>query len=499
MKKRRFSINKKLHLLVIVVVMLVSFGISMLAYFINVEQIDGYFKRMSFNSAENFAAFIDPDFLYKLRKTAETEEYQKIREVSEKTGDDSLVEKYLRSEGLWDEYSRTKKKMCTYLDNMDDIKYLYIIVLGDRNALYDMYLIDDYDNPLCRTGDYEDREPELIGVDTSKKIETILTNDKWGNLCCSYAPVYTDDGELVCHVGCDVNIEAVLLERKKYVILMALCSVAVTAVVLVIGILFINRFITKPIRTLISETKKFTPAKNVSYEEAGVLHMELKSMDEISDIYDTIRSNQMDVIDYLNDMSKLEKDKQQYMTCLKQAENDIKDKEELLGIMSREVYRDSLTHVGNKKAYIREIDEISGRITDGTAEFAVAMVDVNDLKRINDEFGHKAGDTYIKGCCQIICDAFKHSPVFRIGGDEFVALLTGTDYQNRDRLLKEVRENFLKAYSDTGMPLYQRYSAAVGLAVFGPQDVTFEYVFRRADKAMYADKLSFKKKNGSYR
>ena len=382
---------------------------------------------------------------------------------------------------------------------MDDIKYLYIIVLGDSNALYDMYLLDDYDNPIYRTGDYEDREPELMGIDTSEKIEPTITNDKWGSLCCSYAPVYADDGTLICHVGCDVNMEAVLKERQNYIIYMSLCSVGVTAAVLLIALFFTSKFFARPIRRLTEEARKFTPAKNKSYEEAGVLQMNLKSLDEVSDIYEVLRSTQMNIIDYLNDLSKLEKDKEQYMTSLRQAQDDIKDKDELLGRMSVEVYRDALTHVGSKSAYIRKADELSGMITDGTAEFAVAMVDINDLKRINDQCGHKSGDTYIQGCCQIICNVFKHSPVFRIGGDEFVAVLTGVDYQNRDRLLRQIRAEFSKCYSNTSMPLYQRYSAAVGLAVFKPDDITFEYVFRRADKAMYADKMSFKNKNGSYR
>ena len=159
---------------------------------------------------------------------------------------------------------------------------------------------------------------------------------------------------------------------------------------------------------------------------------------------------------------------------------------------------DVLSHCA-ESWFNRKADELSAMISDGTAEFAVAMVDLNDLKRINDQLGHKAGDMYINGCCHIICDVFKHSPVFRIGGDEFVAILMGVDYQNRDTLIQQIKAEFSKCYSDIQKPLYQRYSAAVGLAVCMPEDATFEYVFRRADKAMYADKMVFKKKNGSYR
>ena len=91
---------------------------------------------------------------------------------------------------MWQEYEDTRMIMCTFIDNMEDVKYLYLIVLGDKHADYDMYLLDDYDNPLYQTGNYEEREPELNGVDTSKKIETTITTGKWGWLCSAYVPVY---------------------------------------------------------------------------------------------------------------------------------------------------------------------------------------------------------------------------------------------------------------------------------------------------------------------
>lgn len=498
-KPRRFSVSMKMRLFVTVVVLTVSFGIAILSYLISVKQIDTYFSRLASNSAQNFSAFLDPEFFLKLRNIAESEEFQAVRETAEKTENETLVQDYLTKQGVWEEYTQNRRKLCTYLDNMDDIKYLYIIVLGDSNAVYDMYLLDDYDNPLYQTGNYEKRESELIGIDTTASIEPTISTGNWGWLCSAYSPVYAEDGTLVCHVGCDVDMEKVMSERRNYQIYLSVGAFAVTAIVLGFAIFFTNKIIVRPIKQLTRETQKFTPAKNTSYEDAGVIRLDLRSHDEISDIYEVIRSTQMNVIDYLNDLSKLEQDNQQYQKSLKRAENDIKDKEVQLGIMSKEVNRDALTHVGSKTAYLRKADELSESIADGTAEFALVMVDLNDLKRINDQFGHKFGDAYINGCCQIVCRIFKHSPVFRIGGDEFLVILTGEDYRNRDPLIRQTRWDFLKSYSDTELPLYERYSAAVGLAVFTPEDVTFEYVFRRADRAMYDDKMRFKGENGSYR
>lgn len=61
---------------------------------------------------------------------------------------------------------------------------------------------------------------------------------------------------------------------------------------------------------------------------------------------------------------------------------------------------------------------------------------MNDLKKVNDFYGHDAGDRHILSAKKLICDVFKHSPVYRIGGDEFTVILTGTDYENGIELLQ---------------------------------------------------------------
>lgn len=70
-------------------------------------------------------------------------------------------------------------------------------------------------------------------------------------------------------------------------------------------------------------------------------------------------------------------------------------------------------------------------------EFAIAVFDLNNLKDINDRLGHEVGDQYIKNACRVICDSFKHSPVFRVGGDEFAVFLENTDYWVRERIMQQ--------------------------------------------------------------
>ena len=177
---------------------------------------------------------------------------------------------------------------------------------------------------------------------------------------------------------------------------------------------------------------------------------------------------------------------------------DVTAGEQQIGQIRQEAYRDSLTGVGSKAAYTKKVDQLINQIKNGLQDFAVVMVDMNNLKYINDDFGHEAGDLYIKGCCHLICDAYKHSPVFRIGGDEFVVILQGQDYERRAEITEELRSAYEEAFDSDKDP-WLRYSAAVGLAEYSARENTYDLVFKRADHAMYAEKKMFKQEHGSYR
>ena len=149
--------------------------------------------------------------------------------------------------------------------------------------------------------------------------------------------------------------------------------------------------------------------------------------------------------------------------------------------------RDGLTGVKNKAAYTRSEQDLDAKIKENSCEdFAVVVCDVNGLKSVNDTHGHQAGDEHLKACCTMICRVFKHSPVFRIGGDEFAVILTGDDYRAREILTRNLREQMKFNQADG------RATVACGMAVFIPdKDRSVSAVFNRADAAMYRNKKQF--------
>ena len=152
--------------------------------------------------------------------------------------------------------------------------------------------------------------------------------------------------------------------------------------------------------------------------------------------------------------------------------------------------RDALTGIRNKNAYAAEENRWNERIAKGeVTEMAVAVCDLNGLKLTNDTLGHKEGDNLLKAATAAICNTFRHSPVFRIGGDEFVAILVGGDFENREALVERFRrENKARSDADEGGVV-----VACGYADLRPGvDTRLEEVFDRADAAMYENKRQLK-------
>ena len=162
------------------------------------------------------------------------------------------------------------------------------------------------------------------------------------------------------------------------------------------------------------------------------------------------------------------------------------DYAKLLAHAQQEATIDGLTGVKNKHSYLEAEEDLNRKIADHRApEFAIVLLDVNDLKKINDTRGHQAGDEYIRSACEIICDIFKHSPVFRVGGDEFAVIVRGNNYQSIEELLEIMRDHNREALHNDGIVI------ACGMARY-ENDTCVAAIFERADKDMYDNKTALK-------
>ena len=164
------------------------------------------------------------------------------------------------------------------------------------------------------------------------------------------------------------------------------------------------------------------------------------------------------------------------------------EKEQELGTAKVLAYTDTLTGVKNTLAYADFEDQTNERIANGTLkDFGLIVFDLNNLKKTNDTKGHEAGDDLLKEASHTICDQFKRSPVFRVGGDEFVVILEGEDFGNRYALLEAFNRRIEANLREGGVVV------ACGLSVFRPgEDRSCRQVFERADRRMYGRKSVLK-------
>jgi diguanylate cyclase (GGDEF)-like protein len=151
---------------------------------------------------------------------------------------------------------------------------------------------------------------------------------------------------------------------------------------------------------------------------------------------------------------------------------------------------DGMTGMENRTAYLARIAELDPSLAKKMlSHFAVIMFDLNNLKYVNDEYGHAEGDKYIIASAKLLKKSFPDAELFRFGGDEFVALQFNTSPAELDALILGFEENVEKRNKRHNVKM----SIACGYALYDEKkDTCLADVYNRADAAMYAQKRKLK-------
>lgn len=302
---------------------------------------------------------------------------------------------------------------------------------------------------------------------------------KYGFYYTAYTPLIDSDGEVFGFLCVDISTKdfrnSIANHTKLILVLIIIC-----------GILFCYSFITWGQVYIAAPIEKLE--KSVS-EFAQKSHNQTNPSELLYNEPDIQTNNEVEFLSHA--VTKMTSDIKSYAENLIAAERKVTDLKENVTKLNVLAHQDSLTHVKNKTAYDKYLEILNAKITGETAQFAIVMIDLNQLKRINDTYGHERGNDYITGSCSIICDIYQHSPVFRIGGDEFVVILERRDFEEREKLYKNLTDIFGNESLYEGKDPWLKFSAAAGMAVFNPDtDKTTDDVFKKADKIMYDNKMA---------
>lgn len=378
--------------------------------------------------------------------------------------------------------------------NEFSIHYLYAIKPLNLNATANVMSVlsaeDDYNR-------YEDTEGNLylgwvsddeFDVATVQQFFDIMAQDgivffvektEWSTDYTGAMPLRTADGEAYAVLAVDVDITTLSGELLRH-------AVDNTGVIMLLGLIYTVTFLWWTRRNITNPVKLLEKGV-VDYAGRSQGQRDVEALKFQAPVIRT--DNEVESLSKA--ITRMTENMQDYVSDILSAEENSRSMKSLAEAMRELATIDDLTGVRNKTAYSREVEKLDReREENADIHFGMAMIDLNYLKYINDNFGHEKGNQALCALRAIICEVFAHSPVFRVGGDEFIVILRGRDYRNIEKLSAEFRA---RANGSKENEPWEHVSAALGVALYDPEiDHNVDDVLKRADINMYAMKTAMK-------
>ena len=356
-----------------------------------------------------------------------------------------------------EKYNELQQNFNVFIDQVD-IMYLYIVIPKENGLLNilsatsqaerdageeDMelgYLEEGYSSSELKH--YRD------GYDKSE-ISYFEERSTYGTYFTASKVLTDSNGQKVALLCADIDINALHGTIAKMMAVIGASVIGSMAAFSVIVLFLIRKNITGPIFALEKSARTFAEeaTDNANIKKASYHAPDVKTGNEVQSLAEAMQS---------------------VASALK--------------MNAEKATTDALTGVKNKHAYVDFEGQLNQNIEQKQTEpFALAVFDIDGLKDVNDTKGHAAGDECIRKACATVCNAFKHSPVFRIGGDEFAVFVVGVDYENLDVLIQSIKEQ------NERNAAVGEVCVSCGVAKYqGEPNV--ETLFKRADALMYDHK-----------
>lgn len=478
----KFSIRKK-TIAMIIAFALVLILVSMFIYSRVIWNVtEELYKTEADNAAAAVAANVDPARFEVLKNEVYRIYSQTAENVREADGESKQFKEYVAN---FNELrgSEEYKGLLSYLKKMEKalgVESAYLAFVDGANDNF-VYVLDAAPEDACPPGKVDELYDENSGVKTDPELgfpAYITDTDQYRWLVTSGVALKDASGQVVGYAMVDLSMETVRSEHISYIFRLLMPLLLSLLLICVLGIIIVNRLLINPIKQLSSTASDYRKKESGGHYD-GFSRLDIRTGDEIESLAESMKQMEYDLNDRINEILA--------------AKGEALRSQHIAAEMTEIANKDSLTGVKNKTAYDSEAAALDEAIRKGEARFAIVMVDMNGLKETNDTYGHERGDEKIRAVCSVICKVFDHSPVFRIGGDEFVVVTKNSQYDEIESLIDVFNERIDKLATDKTLEPWQRISAAVGYARFEPErDDNSAAVFRRADEAMYERKREMK-------
>jgi len=181
----------------------------------------------------------------------------------------------------------------------------------------------------------------------------------------------------------------------------------------------------------------------------------------------------------------------EFMRLLGQWVGSMLEERRMTHELNRLATSDPLTGVWNRREFMRLANQEWVRATRYRRPLSVLMLDVDHFKRVNDTYGHAAGDTVLIRVAKVCIDGLREQDIFgRLGGEEFAAVLPEADLAGAMEVAERLRQRIAEVAVASAGGASIRVTASVGVALGRGTDISIEHLLQRADDALYRAKAS---------
>ena len=472
--------------LVIVVFALVLVEMAMLFFSLSsAETNQSNYKRMATNLSETVAQVVNVDDLKAVKsKVAEIVSVTEPKVTADQWGTPEWKEYSAKFDAVKQmaEYNRLLSFLSKMQEANNDVDCLNLVYV-DPQTEYCTYLVDSETKAenQCPPGclDVLLEENRILLTNPEVGFPAFISNTpEYGWLVTAGSPIY--DGETVVgYVLVDYSMNIIRANQTNRILTMFISLLGTTLLLSVAVVVIVHFVLIRPINRLNTAAKSYKSSDHNQSHEV-FQNLKINTHDEIAELADSMKDLENDVFTTIDELTKTNR-------ALSESQQVVEEMTEL-------ATTDALTGVRNKTSYDKMAAALDKAIQNGKKpKFAIVMIDLNYLKEINDDYGHDSGNSAIINLCGLICRTFAHSPVYRVGGDEFVAVLQGHDYESGSQLVSSFNRAIEEIANNPYLDPSEKASAAIGMACYDPDiDSGVKTVFKRADRAMYRRKHEMK-------
>ena len=465
----------------------VIMGVALSYYSIMVAKLSKEtYQNIASDIAESTAQVVNVEDIKTLRNEVDPiVQASETKPLAELSSEEEVAAYLVQFDGLKENatfmaaFNNTKTFLTEFsVTNSEFVDCIYIQYV-DFEHQFVVYLCDtDNSETQCKPGlldPIHKENADILKNPTDGFKPTIVKSDRYGKYIVAGAPI-KDGNDIVAYAMVDIQMELVRGHQTSSIIRLAIYLAFTLLLLGILGVVWASVWMIRPLKKLTKVTSSYN-SLNPKETHESFENLNIDTLDEISDLADSLKLMENDVYVRFNELIETNR-------LLISSKEETKKMEMLAN-------QDGLTGVKNKVSYNAEVNRINEMIKNGEyTNFAVVMIDLNYLKDTNDTYGHDTGDIALIKLAELICETFKFSPVYRVGGDEFVVISRSKDFLRVDKLVEELKKKLMKTGDARDK---DSISAAVGFSTYNPQlDKCVDDVFKRADKAMYEHKRQLK-------